>query len=166
MRDLSCYLSSFSVHAFAVALITTAGVIEAPNFAVTSGGVSINGSTADVSVDTRSDFQETLESLVESCFVADYTPAGHGMGAGTIVLIIILVLGGIACLGGCFVYRKKLDLDSVKGMMGKVGGRSRTSPGSTVSLGNPPLTSPMRAQDSAAENFNTAYTPPINSSTL
>ena len=60
MRDLSCYLSSFSVHAFAVALITTAGVIEAPNFAVTSGGVSINGSTADVSVDTRSDFQETL----------------------------------------------------------------------------------------------------------
>ena len=114
----------------------------------------------------RSDFQETLESLVESCFVADYTPAGHGMGAGTIVLIIILVLGGIACLGGCFVYRKKLDLDSVKGMMGKVGGRSRTSPGSTVSLGNPPLTSPMRAQDSAAENFNTAYTPPINSSTL
>jgi len=66
MRDLSCYLSSFSVHAFAVALITTAGVIEAPDFAVTSGGVSINGSTAEVAVDTRSDFQETLPPRTEA----------------------------------------------------------------------------------------------------
>lgn len=66
MRDLSCYLSSFSVHVFAVALITAAGVFEAPDFAVTSGGVSINGSTAEVAVDTRSDFQETLPPKAEA----------------------------------------------------------------------------------------------------
>ena len=66
MRDLSCYLSSFSVHAFAVALITAAGVIETPDFAVTSGGVSISGSTAEVAVDTRSDFQETLPPKIEA----------------------------------------------------------------------------------------------------
>ena len=112
----------------------------------------------------RSDFQETLDSLVESCFVADYTPAGHGMGAGTIVLIIILVLAA-SCLGGCFVYRKKLDLDSVKGKMGKVGGRSRTSPGSTVS----PATRRSLANAGArlgGGELQHEYTPPINSSTL
>lgn len=66
MRDLSCYLSSFSVHAFAVALITAAGVLETPDFAVTSGGVSITGSTAEVAVDTRSDFRETLPPKTEA----------------------------------------------------------------------------------------------------
>ena len=66
MRDLSCYLSSFSGHAFAGALITAAGVIEAPDFAVTSGGGSINGSTTEVAVDTRSDFQETLPPTAEA----------------------------------------------------------------------------------------------------
>lgn len=58
MRDLSCYLSSISLHAFAVALVTAAA-FEPPDFAVTSGGVSIAGSQANVAIDTRVDFSET-----------------------------------------------------------------------------------------------------------
>jgi protein TonB len=59
MRDLSCYLSSVSLHALAVALITAAGIFETPDFAVTSGGVSITGSQASVAIDTRVEFSET-----------------------------------------------------------------------------------------------------------
>lgn len=60
MRDLSCYLSSVSLHAFAIALVTAAGIFEPPDFTVTSGGVSIAGSQASIAIDTRVDFSETL----------------------------------------------------------------------------------------------------------
>jgi protein TonB len=57
LRDLSCYLSSVSLHAFAIALVTAAA-FEPPDFAVTSGGVSIAGSQASVAIDTRVEFSE------------------------------------------------------------------------------------------------------------
>jgi periplasmic protein TonB len=59
MRNLSCYLSSISLHALAVAIVTAATVFETPDFAVTTGGVSIAGSQASIEIDTRVDFQET-----------------------------------------------------------------------------------------------------------
>lgn len=59
MRDLSCYLSSISLHALAVAIVTATTVFKTPDFAVTSGGVSIAGSQASVEIDTRVDFTET-----------------------------------------------------------------------------------------------------------
>jgi len=58
MRDLSCYLSSISLHALAVALVTAASVFETPDFTVTSGGVSITGFQTSVTIDTRVEFSE------------------------------------------------------------------------------------------------------------
>lgn len=58
MRNLSCFLSSISIHAFAIALVTAAGVFESPDFAVTSGGVSITGSQSQVEIETRIEFTE------------------------------------------------------------------------------------------------------------
>lgn len=65
MRDLSCYLSSVSIHAFAVAMITAAGVMQPPDFAVTSGGVSITGSSSQVEIETQVDFKETSVESAE-----------------------------------------------------------------------------------------------------
>ena len=47
------------------------------------------------------------------------------------------------------------------------GGRSRTSPSVSHTLGAPPLQTPragLAGNDSAADNFSTAYTPPPSSS--
>lgn len=63
MRDVSCCLSSISLHAFAVALMT-ASVMETPEFAVTSGGVSIAGSQAQ-EIESRFEVNETPHAAVD-----------------------------------------------------------------------------------------------------
>ncbi|MFP6762412.1 MAG: TonB family protein [Planctomycetaceae bacterium] len=59
MRDLSCYLSSISIHTLVAALVTAAGLALPPDPGVTSGGVSISSPASAVAIDTRVEF-ETL----------------------------------------------------------------------------------------------------------
>jgi len=53
MRDLTCCLSSISIHTLAAALIIATGVALPPDPGVTRGGVSISGALSTVAIDTR-----------------------------------------------------------------------------------------------------------------
>ena len=65
MRDLSCYLSSISIHTLAAALIIATGISLPPDPGVTRGGVSLSGAQSSVPIDTRLESEETQPLTAE-----------------------------------------------------------------------------------------------------
>ena len=119
----------------------------------------------------RANFEDVVQRFASSCYGAALPPPSTGGGAvQTFFLLLLLVCCGIGAIGGLAFCVKSGKLgERLSDISVTIPGvRSRTSPStSTVNLGAPPLQTSranLAANDSAAQEYATAYTPPPTSS--
>ena len=121
----------------------------------------------------RANFENIIERFASSCYGAYYEPS-TGTGAGTIFLYLLLFVCGIGAIGALVFCAYTGKLSEKLSEVNLPGMRSRTSPSvprhqlgtSTINLGAAPLQTPravLAANDSAAQEYATAYTPPPTS---